>query len=691
MASKGKKWAACEGGGGLARAGTGRRSLPSNDRKERAPRAGLITPLLIVIAAGPLLATAAQAETSVGQFEIPLPIVNRCATFTDPNSTGSVTRIISGELVDLDVRGLVQTRLQTSESGRVSLGFLVTAHGDGVGLTSGIQYVFASKAQFAATSDFQGSFKGTFSMDARLIGQGKAASDGVVAQGAQDNAVLHFKVTVEYAGEEPVAFASDFRLECVGSPWSNLMVARDSSTRTPVRRGFGDVWNKYAWSMKDFNGAMHVGTKNAYYDFQTVLDPSSSPAVAACVANPALPFPEIYKPLACMELFSSGLQGGGVQTRGAEIRRFDYEKKTWTRTRQEPETGGQGFRVMEVFDGKLYAVSDLGSFIMGVRLGSWNESFAEPRWDFPGARVLSSSDGRSWTEEPTCVSSGPCLPDGAGDAKTLVESQGLNFSARALATHAGKLYLGTFNFSGAEVWSFDGAAWERVQKFMQPGTCSYAPAWAGKCTEAYTPAIGELRSYRGKLMIGLSGRPADYLYQLESGAVSSAPGQPVLASTSLGVLKLFVSSAGLLYVGNVDLDNGFKFLSWDGSEAGWTILTDDGFGNPDNAYPWSMAELNGRVFLGTFNKDFFSELPRGSAEFWYTDGGAAWRQMALPLDWGPWNYGIRSMETGKGQLFLGSASNMVAPDLTLTNEFVPLSPGTEVWTVRTNAVAPRKK
>ena len=104
-----------------------------------------------------------------------------------------------------------------------------------------------------------------------------------------------------------------------------------------------------------------------------------------------------------------------------------------------------------------------------------------------------------------------------------------------------------------------------------------------------------------------------------------------------------------------------------------------------------MAEINGRLFVGTFNQDFIGALPRGSAELWYSDDSINWQQMAMPLDWGVWNYGIRTMEVGdKGkQLFLGSASNMIAPDL--ISEPIPLSPGAEVWTIRSTAVAPTGK
>jgi hypothetical protein len=43
-----------------------------------------------------------------------------------------------------------------------------------------------------------------------------------------------------------------------------------------------------------------------------------------------------------------------------------------------------------------------------------------------------------------------------------------------------------------------------------------------------------------------------------------------------------------------------------------------------------------------------------NAELRYSDHSINWQQMALPLDWGPWNYGIRTMEVGNN-------STLVAP------------------------------
>jgi hypothetical protein len=349
-------------------------------------------------------------------------------------------------------------------------------------------------------------------------------------------------------------------------------------------------------------------------------------------------------------------------------------------------------------ENKLYVGSDLGAFITGVALHTGGVGY----WNFPGTKILSSVDGKNFSAvdcAPIDGKVGPCnsktglgntygifpsFPPGEG---SLVQGA-VNTSIRAMASFKGKLYIGTFNALGGELWSYDDsptatAPWFLVKKF---------PPFA-------RPAVTELRVYKDNLYIGLGGSQSgsDYLWSYDGTNVSVVAGQPPLDNndSSFGVLKLFVSSKNnKLYIGHVDLSNGFTLQSYDGNSepdegegetnSHFKIITDDGFGNPNNAYAWSMKEVNGRIFVGTFNQDFFGAVPLGSSELWYTDDSFNTKyKMDLPSDWGPWNYGIRTMEVGNNMLFLGSASNMVAPDL-----FAPLNPGAEVWNIRTSVVAP---
>lgn len=674
---------------------------------------------LLALSAALQLSAPALADSSVQ----PLPPLNvtlsdPCAVFnvSDPKAPKS-TRIVYGEPIAFNLTGTVQAIHVLSDSGNVNLKFQVNLHGDGVGQTSSIKYQFNGKALLSAKSNPSSPFTGKFRLDARIIGQGRSASGGLIAQGAQDNAVLHMDVNINYTPglslDSPVMNVTlgNFTIECVASPWTNLTTTPTGSSKTPVGRGMGDPWNKYAWSMKDFNGGMLVGTKNGYFDYAQIaaLMSDSGNPLNACYTNPAMvaAVPEIYRGIACLELYSGD---NGAKTRYAEIWRFDYNKKTWAKQRDEEASGtlGQGFRIMQKHGGKLYVGSDLGSIIMGVTLTPNTTGV----WNFPGSRVLVSSDGMNFTPMASCAPDAPQPnPCNAGYNTTPnMPFTAFNTSFRSMASYGNKLYLGTFNYSGGELWVYDaavtsGSPWTPVAKYQDTAHPICDGIWAGKCTGVYSIGVTELLTWSDglsqKLVVGVATPAIDnYLWTYNGSSLSPFAGIPTttsspgpLNSSTLGVLKLFAASNGQLYVGLLDLTNGFTLITCtpaDCRAGNWTTVTDNGFGNRYNAYAWSMQQVNGRTFLGTFNQDFFVTLPRGASELWYTDDGVNWQQQALPLDWGLWNYGIRNMEVGNNQLFLGTASNLVAPDSVLNTDGRLLTPGAEVWSIKSSIVAPKR-
>lgn len=457
--------------------------------------------------------------------------------------------------------------------------------------------------------------------------------------------------------------------------WSNLMqypIAGNKKNST-VGRGFGDPWNKYAWSMKDSLGGMLVGTKNAFYDALQYASPSG--AVKTCVDNDIYRVTGIHEPLACMELFASpaavdfgAAASVAANTRFAEIWRFDYALKSWSRVLEDPYS--QGFRVMEIHNNKIYVGSDLGAFITGVDLYQGRPG----AWNFPGSQLLASTDGKIFNAISSCVNGACTSASGLDNPYGLIGSNpnytgAINTSIRALASFNGKLYVGTFNATGGQLWAYDDVnnSWALVPI---PGITGVNP---------YKPAIMELRVYKDKLYIGIGGPSGNnYLYSYDGTSAVLVAGQPSLPNSTVGVIKLFASSNGLLYVGNTDLTMGFSLYSYDGTN--FNSITLDGFGNANNAYAWSMADFNGRLYLGTFNQDFTSDPTVASAQLWYLEGQVGWQKAPLPKDFGPYNYGIRNMEIGNNQLFLGTASNMLAPDA--IPGFDSFKPGTEVWTIR---------
>jgi len=627
-------------------------------------------------------------------FHVPATISNPCAVFNAATSDLAVTRITYGEPVNLLIDGTVKARLET-EHGTQRLKFEVKARGTGTGATSGIAYRFEARLVVRAATNSTTYFKGDLNLEARLKGDPRTGSGQTPSQRAQDNASLKFKVSVTYneGAITPLSLASSFSLKCSASPWTDQMAAKVSGTKTAVGRGFGDVWNKYAWSMKDFNGGIVVGTKNAFFNYEALQNPT--PLVQACEANPALALPAIYKGLACLELFDSGTSGmptgAAADTRYAEIWRYDEKYKTWSK--KVDSSNSQGFRIMQTHSNNLYAGSDLGSFIMGINLGSWNgELGSAARWDFPGVQVLQSADGKSFAPIASCAVSGPC----ATTRTQAANSGNTNVSIRSMASFNGKLYVGTFNVAGGELWSYDSSndAWARVKKFSKTGVTTLAVV-------------------NGKLIIGLGGNvDQDYLYEYTGVTPPCAPTAPtapciVLAAPptlipnlpsavgTLGVLELFTSSKGL-FIGLADVaaddansQAGFLLFLWSGTGDGsnFSTLTTDGFGNTANAYPWSMNEYLGRIYLGTFSEDVFGVLPRGSAELFYSDDAVSWQQKAMPVSFGLWNYGIRTIEKGTdGRLYFGTASAIIAPDFTPAGgDFLaPLTPGTEVWSIKSN-------
>lgn len=636
---------------------------------------GLIVPALLLTAVVP---ASAEVQEQVSELN-EVTIANPCAVFVDPIEDEDLSRIRYTEEVLMDFT--LTTRLD-NENQNASL-ILV---GEGEGNESDLRYDLRAEANLSQSNFNTEEPEIVFYVDARLrtTDPRNQASPSLFSESA--GITFQLALTLSPGDEiELVDFdLSNFKLSCEGENWENL--TSNHLDNGSGGKGFGDPWNKYAWSMKDFEGKMYVGTKSSFYDLTSLSTPP--PPLSGCPAPAFVPdevttqsalelIPSLYQPLVALELFDSERNFAGAldrtTSRGAssgraEIWSYSYDNENWSKSSLETLEGGgtsQGFRIMETHDDRLYAGSDLGSFIMGVELGSVSHSseceISTYSGDFPGSKIV-VTDGTEWTDvpcEPDGSLAGPCT-SAENVAITGLIDMDVNTSFRAMASHEGDLYVGTFNFTGAELWKYDddaepGDAWILIETFDGSGDLDY------------TPAITELISYRGKLVIGTgfdSGASATkYLWEYSSGSVRVVPGL-LPATGASSVLKLLVSDSGDLYVGLVDFDGGADLLVYRPG-TGWDEITADGFGTASNVYVWSMEEFDNKIFLGTFNTNFFGNaVPRGSAELWMSDDdGITWQQQPMPLRWSLLNYGIRTMAVGDGELFMGSASNMLAPDL----------------------------
>ncbi len=389
-----------------------------------------------------------------------------------------------------------------------------------------------------------------------------------------------------------------------------------------IGRGFGDTWNRYAFSMEEDNGNVYVGTWNIQFDYPSLIQAVKDGDLGGIGSG---------NPLEAI---------GFLASEGAEIWRNDGGQN-WTQVAKSSEDN-TGFRKMISYNGDFYA-------------GTANSENGAELWK----KTLDASvpSGEKWVKVP--VPWAGLGPD--------------NNSIRALTNYTdstGKeyLYVGTENnATGAELWAYDGATetWDLKEKFADN-------------------SVGEIAIFEDKMYVGtwnftldLSGGPTDtfQFYKSDDGADFDLV-KPEFAGrenlSNLGVMKL-IEYDGRLYLGTVNYADGFTLLSsaTPGDPNSWDVLTTDGFGDRDNAYSWSAAVMNDMLLIGTFNSGIFGgiyseTLPLlpldGRAQLLYTNDGWSFATLVDDGFGQEFTYGFRNMLVSDNRLFVGTASNFFIPD-----------------------------
>lgn len=392
-----------------------------------------------------------------------------------------------------------------------------------------------------------------------------------------------------------------------------------------IGRGFGDSWNRYAFSMEEDDGHVYVGTWNLQFDY---------PKLIAAIRNGSIG-----------GAFGSGgnpLEGiGFLASEGAEIWRHDGGQN-WTQVAKSSQDN-TGFRKMIKYKGKLYA-------------GTANSENGAQLWVKTDNSVLPT--GEEWSQVPWIGES----PD--------------NNSIRALATYtddSGKeyLYMGTENNkTGGELWAYDGSSWTLKEKFPDQSVSEI---------NIFKDKNGDEKMYVGtwNFTLDLSGQPTDtFQFYTSPDGDAFDNVKPEFAGrenlSNLGVMKL-IEYEGKLYLGTVNYADGFTLLSSDdpSNPDSWQVLTTDGFGDSDNAYVWSAA-VDDMLMLGTFNSglsggvysDLLPLLPMdGRAQLLTTTDGENFDRLVDDGFGEPFTYGFRSLlVSDDGRLFVGTASNFFIPD-----------------------------
>lgn len=390
-----------------------------------------------------------------------------------------------------------------------------------------------------------------------------------------------------------------------------------------IGRGFGDSWNRYAFSMEKDDGHVYVGTWNVQFNYPKLIQAIKDGEVGDVISG------------------GNPLKGiGFLASEGAEIWRHDGGQD-WTQVAKSSDDN-TGFRKMVSYKGNLYA-------------GTANSETGAELW--VKTKDDSTATGESWSMVPSWTKNVN------------------NNSIRALSTYTdsnGKewLYVGTENNeTGAELWAFDGNNWDLKNKFTDHAVSEIS---------VFTDINGNEKMYVGTWNFEMDIQHPTDTFQLYASSDGNNfqnvkpeyEGEGTLSN--LGVMKL-IEYNGELYLGTVNYVDGFTLLSSNdpSNPSSWATLTTDGFGNSDNAYSWSAAVMDDMLLIGTFNSgltggiysDILPLLPMdGRAQLWSSNDGISFEKLVDDGFGKPFTYGFRSMLVADNRLFVGTASNFFIPD-----------------------------
>lgn len=461
--------------------------------------------------------------------------------------------------------------------------------------------------------------------------------------------------------------------------------------------GFGDRLNSYAWCMGVFDGDLYVGTGR----FQTTFHPMweqiwrgmnlGGPPVHL-PGTPDMPFLQDWMTVnASRHTAVKEVSGVPVpafaqwdDTAAAQIWCFNHHSRKWkcvftspyVKSSLEDMAGNKpykipaalGFRKMDVFKDR-YGLSAIFAFVGGL-------TYSDPS---EGTLIYQSLNGRKWVSVPT--------PEGMGS------------QTRASTVHNRKLYVGAKTSTGISVWCTDTARpyktdWKLVLDM------STDVKYAGNSD------IISLASFNGKLYVGTengngfqvwcgSGRPGvnDWVNVIRDGGIDKFNVWAATMKEFNG--QLMVGSIGLPFVSgqsafkgcdifSISTTNKWKLLVGGGtpvrpvagyenvrSISGWP----SGFGNPMNFYCWSFEVYNNKLYAGTFDastflrylKDYTGPVPDAlkgvpiellpylatGADLWETQDGRNWRPRTINGCGNMNNYGVRIMSVFENNLILG--------------------------------------
>ncbi len=222
-----------------------------------------------------------------------------------------------------------------------------------------------------------------------------------------------------------------------------------------------------------------------------------------------------------------------------------------------------------------------------------------------------------------------------------------NSDVTAMAAYRGRLYAGTRNPDGCQVWSYDGVSWRQEVGQGEAG----APTGPG-FGDPKTNNVSSMCVYDSRLYVGArnpvsGGRlwsydGKDWTQEVGQGDVSK-PAGPGFGDPDNNDVPSMAVLDGQLLAGTYN-PGGCQVWSFDGDS--WARVAEGGFGDADNHAASSMAVYYSRLYVGTFNNDYTS-----GCQVWSYDG-EEWMQEV--------GQGAASTPTGPG---FGDSNNRRAASM----------------------------
>jgi hypothetical protein len=237
-----------------------------------------------------------------------------------------------------------------------------------------------------------------------------------------------------------------------------------------------------------------------------------------------------------------------------------------------------------------------------------SELFVSTRNPDRGCEVW-SYDGEAWKQVVGGGEAGTSTAPGFGD--------GENSDVSSMAVMEGKLYAGTYNPAGCQVWSYDGGTWERVAEggFGDGDNCGassmavfFGSLYVGTFNEDYSAGC-QVWSYDGET----------WTQQVGQGGAGTSTGPGFGDIDNRRAASMAVYNSGL-YVGTYDSSGGGGCQVWSFDGANWMRVGSGGFGNASNLAASCMAAGGLHLYVGTYNEDSGCEVWRYDGEEWHREG-----------------------------------------------------------------------